>query len=232
MPNSGQAVLVFVIGVVPGFIALSGYRFGRAVPAPAEGLVAIAQVITISLVLALIAWPLGGNVVYGHATAGTALTTHQSATFRLAVGVLVGSGLLGFVAGQVIDQAADYVRGALARSDDPGMRRRILEAVGVRLLTDGPTTWDRSWRAVRRHAAQHAGFVYIQVKTKSGDTIVGTVGSASRVALSPQPRDLYIEQVLRPGSGGVLRPTMEGLGMFVVGSEVESVEWVEGTVSS
>jgi hypothetical protein len=228
MPSSGQAVLVFVIGVVPGFIALSGYRFGRAVPAPAEGLVAVAQVITLSLVIALVAWPLGGKVVYAHATAGTALTTHQDATFRLAVGILAGAGIVGFAAGQLIDHAADHVRSALARNDAPGMRRTILEAVGVRLLTDGPTTWDRSWREIRRHAAKHAGYVYIEVKTKSGNTIVGAIGSASRVALSPQPRDMYIEQVLRPGSDGVLRPTMDGLGMFVVGSEVESVEWAEG----
>jgi hypothetical protein len=66
----------------------------------------------------------------------------------------------------------------------------------------------------------------VQVTTKSGQVIVGTMADQSRIALSPQPRDLFIEQVLRRGEDGVFYPTAHGLGAFVAGPEIESVEWV------
>lgn len=52
------------------------------------------------------------------------------------------------------------------------------------------------------------------------------VADGSRVALSPQPRDLFLEQVLRQADDGNYYPTAYGLGVFVAGSEIESVEWV------
>jgi len=56
----------------------------------------------------------------------------------------------------------------------------------------------------------------------------------SRVALTPQPRDLYIDQVLRLAADGNYYPTAYGLGAFVAGSEIEIVEWVskEGLVAT
>jgi Family of unknown function (DUF6338) len=72
--------------------------------------------------------------------------------------------------------------------------RRAVGKVRARLPLDGPSTWDRIWKTLKRDEP----FVYIRAITKSGQTVLGTVGRGSWAALSPQPRDLYIEQVLRP----------------------------------
>jgi hypothetical protein len=221
--------LVFVLAIVPGFVALTGYRFGRAVPAPADGLVAIAQVITLSLVLALAIWPLGGRTVYGYARSGTALTAHQADTYELALLMLIGAALVGAAAGHLVDRAADLVRERLLQSSSGPRATRVLEALSARLLTDGPSTWDRSWREIRRIAARRVGYVYVRIRTKSGNVIVGAVGRESRVALSPQPRDLYVEQVLRETPSGEYYPTVNGLGVLVAGDEIESIEWVHGS---
>jgi hypothetical protein len=67
--------------------------------------------------------------------------------------------------------------------------------------------------------------VYVRVTTKSGQEIVGTMTNRSRIALSPQPHDLYIEQILRQGDDGHYYPTAYGLGAFVSGQEIEALEW-------
>lgn len=63
---------------------------------------------------------------------------------------------------------------------------------------------------------------------------MGTVAADSRIALSPQPRDLYIQQTLRQAQNGNFYPTAFGLGAFVAGSEIETLEWVssEGIVTN
>jgi len=94
--------------------------------------------------------------------------------------------------------------------------------LSARLLHDGPTTWDRTWKEIRRTEP----YVFVRVTTKGGREIVGTVADDSRVAVSPQPRDLYIQQTFRQGAGGTFYPTAHGLGAFVAGSEIETVEWV------
>ena len=62
--------------------------------------------------------------------------------------------------------------------------------------------------------------------TTGGREIIGLIADRSSVALSPQPRDLYLEEVLRQAEDGYYYPTAYGLGAFVAGSEIESVEWV------
>ena len=62
--------------------------------------------------------------------------------------------------------------------------------------------------------------------TTGGREIVGLIADDSRVALSPQPRDLYVEEMLRKAEDGHYYPTAYGLGAFVAGTEIESVEWV------
>ena len=94
--------------------------------------------------------------------------------------------------------------------------------IALRLLQEGPSTWDRTWKHLRRSEP----FVYVRVRTKSGAEIVATVADRSRIAVSPQPRDLYVEEVLRRADDGYYYPTAFGLGAFVMGSEIESVEWV------
>jgi hypothetical protein len=69
-------------------------------------------------------------------------------------------------------------------------------------------------------------YAYVLVTTRGGREIVGLVADSSRVALSPQPRDLYIQEVLRKADDGWYYPTQFGLGAFVAGQEIESLEWV------
>jgi hypothetical protein len=242
MPSSAEAAVVFLIVVIPGFLAMAGYRSGRAVPEHPEGLVATARVITISAVIVVIAWKLGGRAVYDHARTGTALTTHEAASYRLVVGLLLVPGMAGFVLGQFVDMLARAAGNARDNLPAPPTRildhehlirriwRGLLVFLTTRLLHEGPTTWDRTWKQMRRTQP----YVFVRVRTKSGQEIVGTVAATSRIAVSPQPRDLYIEQVLRPGVDGKLYPTAYGLGIFVAGTEIEAVEWVsqEGVVTA
>jgi Family of unknown function (DUF6338) len=235
MPGTAQAALVFLVVVVPGFLAMGGYRLGRAVPEHPDGLVAAARVITISAFIAIIAWKLGGTKVYEHVRAGTALTTEEAHTYRFAVALLLVPGVAGFALACMIDAITHRVLTARAklptarpaRETEPEplprrFRRKSLMVLSARLLHDGPTTWDRTWKEIRRTEP----YVFVRVTTKGGRAIVGAVADDSRVAVSPQPRDLYIQQTFRQGADGTFYPTAHGLGAFVAGSEIETVEWV------
>lgn len=242
MPGTAQAALVFLLVVVPGFLAMAGYRLGRAVPDHPEGLVATARVLTVSAFITVVAWKLGGRDLYKHVHAGTALTSHEGETYRFAVALLMAPGVVGFLLGQGVDYATHLAWRARSRLPvatresereepmRPRLWRKALTAPVDRFLHDGPATWDRTWKHIRRTEP----YVYVRVTTKGGREIVGTVADDSRIALSPQPRDLYIQEILRPAADGTLYPTKFGLGAFVAGSEIETVEWVshEGVVRS
>lgn len=234
MPGTAQAALVFLVVVVPGFLAMAGYRLGRAVPDHPDGLVATARVIAVSAFIALIAWKLGGQDLYGHVRAGTALTRAEPQTYRFAVALMLAPSIVGFVLAQLVDGLSHQVsvaRTALPPTPAAGdprepvrrrLRRRTLTTLSARLLHDGPTTWDRTWKQIRRTEP----YVFVRVTTKGGREVVGTIADASRIAVSPQPRDLYIQQTLRQADDGRFYPTTFGLGAFVAGSEIETVEWV------
>jgi hypothetical protein len=234
MPNSAEAAVVFLVLILPGFLAGAGYRVGRAVPEHAQGLVAVARVIAISTLIGLVSWRLGGRDVYEHARGGTALTKHESDTYLFAVTLLLAPPLLGYLVGQIVDAAGKRLAESLdAFPPAPGpgaghepplraIRRSVIGLLSSRLLHEGPTTWDRTWRRLRRAEP----FVYVLITTKGGRQIVGLLGDASRVALSPQPHDLFIQQVLRQADDGIYYPTAHGRGAFVAGAEIESIEWV------
>jgi len=243
VPGSAEAAIVFLVVVVPGFLYLGGYRLGRPVPEQSEGIATVAKVIAISSVIAVIGWKLGGRDLYDDARAGTALTTDEGDTWRFVIAGLVMPAIVGFLAGELVDVAArrvgeaqDRRRWAAAGSEaayPPGasrIRDKLLDVLSARLLHEGPTTWDRTWRQIRRSEP----YVYVRVRTRSGQEVIGTMTDRSRVALTPQPRDLYIDQVLRLAADGNYYPTAYGLGAFVAGSEIEIVEWVskEGLVAT
>jgi hypothetical protein len=183
----------------------------------------------------MVVWKLGGQSVYENARAGTALTSEESLTYRVALEALVVPPVAGFLLGELTDSIAAKAASTLVRLEERGGKalsrrefglRWALGKVRARLPLDGPSTWDRIWKTLKRDEP----FVYIRVITKGGQTVLGTVGRGSWAALSPQPRDLYIEQVLRPvrsPQGAVeFAPTRSGLGMFIAGEEVELVEWI------
>jgi hypothetical protein len=242
MPDTAQAILTFLAVIVPGFLAMSGYRAGRAVPEHPEGLVTTARVITVSVFIAVIAWRLGGRELYEHAQAGTALTRHEASTYRLILGLLLIPPLAAFLLAQIVDGSVSRVWKAREKLPDAPdeldateaplkrLKRWLLMSLSTRLLHEGPTTWDRTWKQIRRSQP----YVFTRITTKGGREIIGTVANRSRVAASPQPRDVYLEQVWREGEDGRYYPTAYGLGAFVAGSEIETVEWVseQGAVPS
>jgi hypothetical protein len=227
---------VFLVLFVPGFLYMGGYRLGRAVPEQRDGIGTVAKVIAISAAIAVIAWRLGGHDLYDDARARTALTSDEGDTWRFAVAMLIIPGLVGFLAGELVDEAARRIgqaqdRRLVVAAGEPQptaltyltrAKHKALDVLSARLLREGPTTWDRTWRHVRRTE----DYVYVRVVTKGGREIIGTMTDRSRIALSPHPRDIYIEQVLRQADDGNYYPTAYGLGSFVAGSEIESVEWV------
>jgi len=234
MPETAQTIILFVVVIVPGFLAMTGFRAGRAVPEHPEGLITTARVIAISVVIAVVAWRLGGRELYEDARAGTALTSHEADTYRFVIALLIIPPIAGFILAQAVDLLAGRVWRERERlpappsANEPAEPRRVrwrrwvLVSLSGRLLHDGPTTWDRTWKQIRRGQP----YVYARITTKSGRELVGLVAEGSRVAVSPQPRDIYIEQVLRAGPDGSYYPTAYGLGAFVAGNEIESVEWV------
>jgi len=234
MPGTAQAALVFLVIVVPGFLAMAGYRLGRAVPDHPDGLVATARVIAVSAFIAVIAWKLGGRDLYDHVRDGTALTKEEPQTYRFALALLFAPGIVGFLLAQLVDAVTHRVwaaRNKLPSSPAAGdpkepfglrVRRKCLVALSARLLHDGPTTWDRTWKQIRRTQP----YVFVRVTTRGGREIVGTVADDSRIAVSPQPRDLYMQQTFRQGEHGAYYPTVYGLGAFVAGTEIETVEWI------
>ena len=235
MPGGLEAALVFVVLVVPGYLALAGYRLGRASTPHPEGLAAAARAITASAVVVLVAWKLGGRDVYEHARRGTALGADEGSTYRLALAILLVPPFAGFLLGDLTDLVAARVARALgeldARDEDALSRRGrvlrlLLSRIRARILPEGPTTWDRIWNTLGREEP----FVYVRVVTKNGQSVLGTVGGVSLAAPSPHPRDLYIQRVLRPvrsPEGAVeFAPTRAGLGMFIAGEAIELVEWI------
>jgi len=231
VPSTAQAAIVFFVIILPGFLAQGGYRLGRAVPEHPQGLVAVARVIAITVVIALVGWKLGGRTIYSYARDGTALTVHETYTWWFAVALVVAPALLGYVAGQALDVCARRLGASVDRLAPPPdvrepagqrARRRGLKALSSRLLHEGPTTWDRTWRRLRRTEP----YAYARVTTTGGREIIGVIADGSRVALSPQPRDVYLQEVLRLANDEKYYPTAYGLGVFIAGNEIESVEWV------
>lgn len=234
MLDTTQPALAFLAIVVPGFLAMGGYRAGRAVPEHPEGLATTARVITVSVFIAVISWRLGGSELYRHAQAGTALTGEQASTYRFILAILLLPPLAGFLLAQVIDGATVHVSEMRERLPPaPGdedaretlakrLERWLLMSFSTRLLHEGPTTWDRTWTQVRR--AQP--YVFTRITTRGGREVIGTVAGHSRIAASPQPHDVYLEQVWREGDDGEYHPIADGLGAFVAGSKIEKVEWI------
>jgi hypothetical protein len=226
MPGTAQAALVFLVIVVPGFLAMAGYRLGRAVPDHSDGLIGTARVIAVSAFIAVIAWKLGGRDLFRDIRSGKALTAHEAGTYQLAVELLLIPGVVGFLIGQLVQAVTRRLSDALIRArQDPGDRsvwlKRLLK-LAARLLPDDPTAWESAWNQVRRNDR----YVFVRVTTKGGRELVGVISDDSKIALSPRPRDIYIEQILRKGTDGVFYATERGLGVFVTGSEIESVEWI------
>lgn len=108
----------------------------------------------------------------------------------------------------------------------------LLGALEARELLDAGNAWSKTWLGLRRHLGQSTQrFIFVRVRMKGGKEIVGGFGDKSWAAFDPHPTDLYIEQVFLPvdpdDPNGPHLPVQGGLGVFVAGSEIESVEFFD-----
>lgn len=237
MPTSVQAAVVFSVIIVPGFLFVRGFGRGRPRVGPQQPLYVLTQAVVASLVLLAIAWWPGGRTVVRWVSDGTAITRHRDGTYAFFVALIVVPFPLGLLAGGAAEWLLTRVlnardRLAAAQAADPKTHRLrrsgaawLLQAIESRELLEGAATWDRTWRQLQRRAK----YLYVRVRTTSGYEATGEVGDDSRVALSPQDHDLYIEQVYRPvdaaDPGGRMVPVEGGLGIFISGPAIETLEF-------
>jgi hypothetical protein len=232
-----QAAVVFSAIIVPGFLFVGGFGRGRPRTGAQQPLYVLAQAVVASLLLLAIAWWLGGRTVVRWVNDGTAVSKHRDATYAFFLGLLLLPFPLGLLAGGVAEWLLTRVlnahdRIARARAADPNAHRRVracaswlLRAIETRELLEGAATWDRTWRQLQRRTK----YLYVRVRTTSGYEVTGEVGDHSRVALSPQDHDLYIEQVYRPvdpqDPEGRMVPVEGGRGIFISGPAIEILEF-------
>lgn len=167
-----EAALLFVVLVVPGYLAMGGYRLGRASPAHPEGLAAAARAVTVSVIVVMVVWKLGGRSVYDTTRTGTGLTSEESLTYRVGLETLVLPPSAGFLLGELIDfiatKAASMLSRLEERDDEVLSRREVglrwgLRKIRARLPLDGPSTWDRIWKTLKRDEP----FVHVRVMTNA-----------------------------------------------------------------
>jgi hypothetical protein len=237
MPTSVQAALVFSAIIVPGFLFVRGFGRGRPRITQEQPLYVLAQAVVASLFLLAIAWWLGGRTVVGWLRDSTAISKHRDGTYGFFLGLLLVPFPLGLLAGGIADwllarvlDARDRLASARALEPDARRRRRslaiwLLRGIESRELLEGSATWDRMWRQLQRRNK----YLYVRIRTKTGYEITGEVGDDSRVALSPQVQDLYVERVYRPidaaRPNGEMAPVEAGRGIYIRGSEIETVEF-------
>lgn len=237
MPTTLQSIVVFAVAVVPGFLFVRGFFRGRARVISEQGIYVLAEAVVASLLMLALFWKGGGQQTVGWYLDGQ-LRAHDGAVYGYALVALLAPFPLGLAVGGVANlvvAALGRLRGRVLRGIDsqrarpssrPSVGRRlalwVLGALRSRNFLDGPGAWERTWRELR----QEGTYVYVRVKTKGGSDITGVMGDGSHVALSPLPRDIYIERVLRElAPGGPYGPVAEGRGIFVAGAEIESIEF-------
>jgi hypothetical protein len=112
-----------------------------------------------------------------------------------------------------------------------GLAWWLLGALEQRELLDTANAWSKTWRHINRNLKERGddAYVYVRVRTHDGDEITGAFGDGSWAAFAPHPQDLYIESVYRPvdadSPDGPYAPMEDGLGVFVSGAEISSVEF-------
>lgn len=225
---------MFALLVVPGFLFVRGFFRGRSRADHEQTLYVLAEAVVASLLILAVTFPVGGDSVLARLDAGVPLSDHPTQTYWFLVALL----LVPFPTGIVVGGALDALIAALSRRRSrltaTGEAQRswrgrleawLLRALEARELLRGASTWDRVWSDV--NATED--YVWVRVKTKSGSDVTGRVGKRSRVALSPQPRDLFIEQVYRArdptAAYSDMLPVDGSRGIFVSGTDIESVEF-------
>jgi hypothetical protein len=210
-PSNVDAVVAFFVVVVPGFLLSRGYVRARTRTEPQPGLQTLTEAIAGSVVVLLIAWPVGAPDLLRWAGDRTLLTDHSDALGWFLLVTLLLAYPIGFGLGATLE----YLIG---REDSFVVRRLGDTWLGTRLL-DPPTVWDRFGRELLADAGQGSER-HVRVRTKSGAEIQGVFDDErARVGMAPAPRGLLLSRSDPSGE----RIAGEG-GVFIAGEEIEAVE--------
>lgn len=196
MPDTLNALLLFSVFIVPGFLLQRGYLRARAHGVAQADLHALAAAIVWSLVVLAVAWWCGGQSVLGWLEAGT-VNQHLKQTYGLALGLLLAPYPIGLVAGVISTALAQKMEVIREERAEPGTKwARCLWVLDSFGFFGAPTVWDGVWGQfwTRR--------IYVRVRTKTGQDIVGAFEKGSWVGLSPEPAQLFLSTVYREEPAG------------------------------
>jgi hypothetical protein len=193
----------------------------RAHGAVETDLHALAGAIVGSLVVLAVAWLFRGQT-FDHWIEGGRLDRHLGTTYEFALGLLLLPYPIGVICGAIVGKLTQEL--GMLREDrgQPGTKIGwcfgILDLCG---FLGAPTVWDGIWGQFWSRR------IYVRVRTKTGQEIVGAFESGSWVGLSPEPPQLFLSTVYReepPGSHN-WQPVPRTKGVFIDGTEIESIEF-------
>jgi hypothetical protein len=104
-----------------------------------------------------------------------------------------------------------------ARLSQRDVMRRMLQRLGFNPVHVIPTAWDYKFSQTPP--------LWVLVTMKDGSTVAGWFGSRSFASSEPRGRDLYIQEVYRPGDGDMWQPVPGTAGILVQGDQVKHVEF-------
>lgn len=204
MPNTVQAAAIFFFLFIPGYLFLLAYRREAEAARQRRDVFVVAETLIFSILLLALAWPAGfADVVRDLRDGEAALNWGTPELYGVVGATLAMPVLLGLIVGGVA--RAVY-----------GLRwpwlQRILPAARTR-------EWDKAWMCIADLDAP-----IVQIKTKSGEEIVGVFDAASSVARTDAPGSCDVllaqEYVFEDGD---FRPL--GGSVYVDGSDIVSVRY-------
>jgi hypothetical protein len=224
MPGGFDTPLALVFLIVPGFLLRAALIRARAHAAPTTDLYALAEAVVASLFVLAIGWWWRGQDLVTWADAH-ALKDHRAEEYRFLATILFVTYPAGLVLGWGLNGVALLWRKGRERFVSGNNRAyRLWRTIDKSGLTDGPSLWDDIWE--ERNASGHTDY-YVRVTLKSGHEIVGAFDSNSWVALSPNPREVYLSKVYeRDPDKGTWQEVPKTLGVLIDGADIESVEYV------
>lgn len=101
--------------------------------------------------------------------------------------------------------------------------RRVLQRAGFTPIHGIPTSWDYVFGKVV------TARVWVVVKLKTGEQVVGLFGGKSFASSESVERDLFIEEVLETPKKGPLKRKPRSLGMLISRGEIRSIEFLKLT---
>jgi hypothetical protein len=184
LPATYQALLIVVFAIVPGFVGIRGFSRRRYRTEPDRDLYAIAGSLVVSAIWIGVVWlvllekgdPLHdwGLIPYRPKV----LEEHERELVYLALGVICLPYPLGSLLAIVLD-LLEKVRWDW-----------LWKALRWTGFFRPPTAWDRAWlQFTREHGAGE-----VILRMSDGSFVVGAYGRRSQADLSPNARQLFLEQ--------------------------------------